>query len=109
MASVKKHHDPGLQRERTALAWSRTGLAVLVNALVVLRAGAQSDDLAVIALGALLLVASAGAVACAVWRSVSLAHHVHPATPVPLVIGTVSVAWLAGVAAIAAVLSTIQR
>ncbi|HUL57194.1 MAG TPA: DUF202 domain-containing protein [Usitatibacter sp.] len=107
MASVKKHHDPGLQRERTSLAWSRTGLAVLVNALVVLRAGAQSEQIAVVGLGVMLLLAAAGAVVCAVWRATALAHHADPATPLAIVVATVWVTWLAGVAAVASVLATI--
>lgn len=34
--------DPGLQPERTVLAWHRTALAMGVNALIVLRGGMQS-------------------------------------------------------------------
>jgi len=104
---VKKHHDPGLQRERTSLSWNRTGLAVLVNALVVLRTGAQADQPAVIVLGLLLLLASAGAVVCAVWRATALTHDANAAPPLPLIVATVSVTWLAGVAAVASVIATI--
>lgn len=35
--------DPGLQPERTALAWSRTAMALLVNALLLLRMSIQGS------------------------------------------------------------------
>jgi uncharacterized membrane protein YidH (DUF202 family) len=47
-----------LQAERTALAWSRTGLAVLVNALLALRSGWSSRDTPITMLAFALLVAS---------------------------------------------------
>ena len=48
--------DPGLQPERTALAWTRTSVAMGMNALLVVRMGAQSEDRSVMALGLVLAV-----------------------------------------------------
>ena len=65
--------DRGLQPQRTALAWSRTGLAVFVNALIVLRAGLVTDQLFMLALGVFLLVAAGLSVVCGTWRVKHLA------------------------------------
>ena len=100
-------HSPGLQRERTAMAWSRTGVAVLVNALIVLRAGTQASQPAIIALGTLLLGASGAAVAAGAWRSRRLAVHHDPTTPWWLVAATVAIAWVACIAAVASIAATV--
>lgn len=52
--------DSGLQAQRTALAWARTGLAMVVNALLVLRLGANAADRPVEFLGVGLLAMSGG-------------------------------------------------
>lgn len=52
--------DQGLQAQRTALAWSRTGLAMIVNALLVLRLGVSAADRPVEFLGIGLLAISGG-------------------------------------------------
>ena len=57
--SLPGPRDPGLQGERTALAWSRTAFAVLANSLLVLRSGLSSDRIAITALAIALLVAAA--------------------------------------------------
>jgi uncharacterized membrane protein YidH (DUF202 family) len=52
--------DPGLQPQRTALAWARTGLAMIVNSLLVLRLGVNAADRPVELLGIGFLAISAG-------------------------------------------------
>jgi uncharacterized membrane protein YidH (DUF202 family) len=96
--------DPGLQRERTAMAWSRTGLAMLINALVVVRAGTQGGDAIVTGLGGVLVGSAIAAVAFGFWRARRLAQGANPATPVVLVVATVVVTWLACAAGVASVL-----
>ena len=65
--------DPGLQAQRTALAWHRTGLAVLANALVILRGGVVAGHSMLTLLGGVLLVAATAVAAFGVWRSRALA------------------------------------
>jgi hypothetical protein len=89
------------------MAWNRTGMAVLVNALVVLRAGAQGNAPLILALGGVLLAAAGAAVACGVWRARRLAAGGDPATPWLLVVATVGIAWLATVAGIGAIAATL--
>lgn len=51
--------DPGLQPERTGLAWARTAAGVMLNALLTLRAGLVSDNSALVAAGLLLALSAA--------------------------------------------------
>lgn len=52
--------DPGLQPERTTLAWRRTGLALVAGVLLVGRLGAEN-------LGAVVLVPAVATLALAGW------------------------------------------
>lgn len=55
--------DPGLQPERTALAWTRTALAIAVNALLSMRAGFVAGEPWLVAVGVLLFAASGAVIA----------------------------------------------
>lgn len=46
--------DPGLQPERTALAWSRTGLLFAANAVLFMRSGLQARGWVLVGLGVFL-------------------------------------------------------
>ena len=99
--------DPGLQRERTGMAWGRTGLAVLVNSLIVLRAGVTANHVPVITLGAFLLIAAGAAVGCGTYRARRLATGADTTTPWILMAATVGIVWTASAAAIASVMVTL--
>lgn len=60
MTGAVPARDPGLQQERTALAWRRTGLALVGGALLVGRLTMET-------LGASVLVPAAVAAALAAW------------------------------------------
>lgn len=64
--------DPGLQAERTLLAWSRTALVLAVNATLVLRTGFVDDRPDLAALGAVLAAAASGTYAYGLRRRGSL-------------------------------------
>jgi hypothetical protein len=71
------HCDPGLQPQRTSLAWSRTGLAVLVNAVVVLRTATHARNGLLLALGLGLLLASCIVGLCGAGRNTALRSGLH--------------------------------
>ncbi|MFP1893382.1 DUF202 domain-containing protein [Lonsdalea quercina] len=58
MPSSPLPRDPGVQPERTVLAWSRTAILLLVNTALLLKAGTLSTQPLLLAAGLLLLLAS---------------------------------------------------
>ncbi|MGW9632275.1 DUF202 domain-containing protein [Agromyces sp. NPDC055520] len=73
--------DPGLQPERTALSWSRTALALAVNALLAMRAGFVAGEPGLVMVGAVLFAASGAAVAVGTVRRRQLTGHRLVITP----------------------------
>ena len=97
--------DPGRQAERTALAWNRTGMAVLVNALLVLRAGLSSERGAITALAVVLMAAAGALFVFGAWRRRHLIAGLGPiASPALAPVGTAIVTMTACAAGIASIL-----
>ncbi|MFK0194202.1 DUF202 domain-containing protein [Kitasatospora sp. NPDC090308] len=69
--------DPGLQPERTLLAWSRTALVLAADALLVLRTGYLRGSPGLAALGGVLALAAAGLYAHGVRRRGAVEHDPH--------------------------------
>src|SRR5688500_391946 len=90
--------DPGLQAERTALAWSRTALAVLANALLVLRSGWVSERITITAFGCGLLVAAAAIYLHGSWRRRELRTAYRAVAPRAGMMGAAAVIALAACA-----------
>jgi hypothetical protein len=96
--------DPGLQPERTALAWTRTALAIAVNALLALRAGLVAGEPALVAVGVLLFAASGAAVAVGTVRRRQLSgDHLVITPPAGALVGTAAATLLASAGGLASV------
>ena len=104
--SERVERDPGMQQERTTLAWRRTGLALLVGSLTIGRLTLDSLG-PVVVVPTVLAAALAGWVVAEALRTRRLAHrHPHEAdfsvmaggqlpAVVALVVGTLAVAEIA--------------
>lgn len=94
-APPPRARDAGRQAERTALAWSRTGMAVLVNAVLVLRAGLQQASKPTTGLGVVLLAAAAGVMVYARHRQREFERHSPPPAAPVLALGLMTLVGLA--------------
>lgn len=101
-ATALRPGDPGMQAERTALAWGRTSMTVIVNALLALRAGIVGERWPITALGIALLVSAAAVMLFGAVRRRQLLSDRRPSSPSPVMMrGTVVFALIACVTAIA--------
>lgn len=73
--------DPGLQPERTGLAWSRTAFVVLINAVLIARAGLMHHERIATAAGLLLFAAAAAMYLYAGRRTYHIGRLDTPVTP----------------------------
>lgn len=97
--------DPGLQPERTGLAWTRTGLALCANALLALRAGTLAQRTDEWVLGVALLAVGGAVMAFGAARKARLARGDVGAVPPLVMLGVVAgagLACLAGLVSLAA-------
>ncbi|PPL18848.1 DUF202 domain-containing protein [Microterricola pindariensis] len=105
--AAPRPRDPGLQPERTALAWNRTALAVAVNAALVLRAGALGDAPLLVGVGVFLLLAAGAATAYSSIRKRQLLRAIDtppPSSSLALTLAAI-LALLASAAGIASILT----
>lgn len=103
--------DAGLQAERTALAWSRTVLGMVVNALILLRTGLAYGGDEVTAIGALLLAAAAATYVFGRRRRHALMSSggAPLAPPVHALIAVAAITALASVGGMLALAATLHR
>lgn len=96
--------DPGLQPERTALAWGRTALSLALNAILFLRSGLQEQHFGLLATGVSLCAGAAVVARMSTRRRTELRDGFRAPPPwlMPLVAGLAAAAGLVAVVALTA-------
>jgi len=90
-----------LQPERTALAWNRTALLITVNGALAIKMSWSTGQAAYALVGAVLLVAAAGASVYGAWRRRGPLAATTPVAPHPLAISVIAgISFIACLAAI---------
>lgn len=82
--------SPGLQSQRTALAWQRTSLALIANAALLIRAGLEREQVVSLVLGIGVSAAAALLAGAALWRQKALADAARPSGVSAWALGGVS-------------------
>lgn len=96
--------DPGLQPQRTVLAWRRTGMAFLVCGALILRSGIEHNQLSLDALGIMLLLTTAAVAVFGHQRERALMEQRVPPAPPSVAIALIAVQTaLAGVGGLASI------
>lgn len=99
----------GLQAQRTALAWSRTALALVVTTLLVLRAGVRTGEIAIQTLSGIVAIFSVVFLVIAVLRTSQL-RGAKAVAPAPWMMVTPAIALsLAALASVAAFLFSLNQ
>ncbi|ETF01607.1 hypothetical protein W822_12425 [Advenella kashmirensis W13003] len=93
MATLK---DPGLQPERTSLAWRRTSAVLLLNGFVTMRSAYMNASIFLAILTGILLIATIITFVYGVFRAKGLALNLFP---IPLPIASIRSVTLIGLAA----------
>ncbi|MFC5790536.1 DUF202 domain-containing protein [Agromyces tardus] len=105
--SVPATGDPGLQPERTALAWSRTSLTLAVNALLSVRAGFIAGEPLLVSVGVILFGTAGAAIVVATLRRRQLSGDTLTITPPRgALAGLTAATLLACIAGIVSVMAT---
>ena len=108
--AARPPRDAGLQAERTALAWNRTGMALLANALLALRLGLVGGQALVMGLGVALLGGALAVTLLGRRRRRALVGAVQVAAPPPWMMQfTALAAVAAGLTGLAGVLALLLQ